>query len=268
MRIALAQIRSTTSPRVNLALVTDAARQAVQAGADAVVFPEATMCSFLRPPAQIAEPFDGPWASAVRELARELGITVVAGMFTTAPGGLVHNTLLATGGTEARYDKIHLFDALGNRESEHVAPGHQLVSVPLAGQQLGLAVCYDIRFPQQFIDLALGGARVMVVCASWAPGPGKLAQWRTLVIARAMDSTSFVIAVDQATSGDINASGPPTGVGHSMVAGPAGEVLLELGSEPELFIVDLDLRQVDATREALPVLRGHKQASQDLHSGR
>lgn len=122
MRIALAQIRSTTSPRVNLALVTDAARQAVQAGADAVVFPEATMCSFLRPPAQIAEPFDGPWASAVRELARELGITVVAGMFTTAPGGLVHNTLLATGGTEARYDKIHLFDALGNRESEHVAP--------------------------------------------------------------------------------------------------------------------------------------------------
>ena len=101
----------------------------------------------------------------------------------------------------------------------------------------------------------------MVVCASWAPGPGKLAQWRTLVIARAMDSTSFVIAVDQAAPGDINASGPPTGVGHSMVAGPAGEVLLELGSEPELFIVDLDLRQVDATREALPVLRGHKQVT-------
>jgi len=71
------------------------------------------------------------------------------------------------------------------------------------------------------MDLALGGAKAMVVCASWAPGPGKLAQWRTLVAARAMDSTSFMIAVDQATSGDINASGPPTGVGHSMVAGPA-----------------------------------------------
>lgn len=258
MRIALAQIRSTIDPQANLAVVADMARRAARAGAEAVVFPEAAMCSFLRPPAEVAESFDGPWASGVRVLTHELGIAIVAGMFTTAPGGLVHNTVLATGEVETRYDKIHLFDALGHRESDHIVPGHQLVTAEIAGERLGLSICYDIRFPQQFINLALGGARVMVVCASWAPGPGKLDQWRTLATARAMDSTSFVIAVDQAASGSPEIPGPPTGVGYSMVVDPTGKVLLELGPAPELATVDVDLSQVDATREALPVLRsGH-----------
>ena len=136
MRFALAQLRSTTDPRENLALVTDVARRAARGAADVVVFPEATMCSFRRAPARVAEAFDGPWASAVRLLADDLGVTVVAGMFTTTNGPRVHNTLLVTGGAEARYDKIHLFDALGHRESATIAPGLRPTSVEVSGHGL------------------------------------------------------------------------------------------------------------------------------------
>ena len=258
MRFALAQLRSTIDPWENLALVTDAASRAARGGADVVVFPEATMCSFLRAPTQVAEAFDGPWASAVRRLAGDLGITIIAGMFTKAPGARVHNTLLATGESEGRYDKIHLFDALGQRESETVAPGLRSTSIEVTGHGLGLAVCYDVRFPTHFIDLALGGATVMVVCASWAPGPGKLHQWRTLTTARAMDSVSFVVAVDQALQGDAEAPGGPTGIGHSMAVDPTGRVLLELGAEPDLAFVDVDPERVAVTRETLPVLDGNR----------
>ena len=257
MRFALAQLRSTTDPQENLALVTDVARRAARGAADVVVFPEATMCSFRRAPARVAEAFDGPWASAVRLLAGDLGVTVVAGMFTTTNGPRVHNTLLVTGGTEARYDKIHLFDALGHRESATIAPGLRPTPVEVSGHGLGLAVCYDIRFPTHFIGLASGGAKIMVVCASWAPGPEKLHQWRTLVTARAMDSVSFVVAVDQAPLGDIETPAAPTGIGHSMVVDPTGRVLLELGTEPELAFVDVDPGRVAAAREALPLLTGN-----------
>ena len=128
-----------------------------------------------------------------------------------------------------------------------------MVTVDVMGQRLGLGICYDIRFPTHFLELASRGAGIMVVCASWAPGPGKLHQWRTLVTARAMDSTSFVVAVDQA-AGQGDRDGAPTGIGHSMVVDPSGQVLLELGEEPELAIVDIDPERVKAVREALPII--------------
>lgn len=155
-----------------------------------------------------------------------------------------------------RYDKMHLFDALGYTESRHIAPGHDLVSLPLGDARLGLATCYDIRFPDQFTSLARGGASVIAVCASWATGPGKVHQWRTLATARAMDSTSYVVAVDQAADGDPDEPGLPTGVGHSMVVDPTGRVLLELGTGPEVALIDLDAELVAETRKALPLL-GH-----------
>ena len=113
MRIALGQLAATTDKARNLAAAAGIIDGAAKHGAELVVLPEATMCSFARPRADAAEPFDGPWANAVRELARLAGVTVVVGLFTTTGSDLVRNTLLVTGGAEARYDKLHLFDALG-----------------------------------------------------------------------------------------------------------------------------------------------------------
>lgn len=263
MRIALAQILSGTDPAANLLLVREYANRAVDAGAELVVFPEATMCRFGVPLAPIAEPLDGPWANGVRRIATEAGITVVAGMFTPADDGRVMNTLVAAGpGTpnepDAHYHKIHLYDAFGFAESRTVAPGHEPVVITVNDVRVGLTVCYDIRFPELYTELARRGASLIVVCASWGSGSGKLDQWTLLARARALDSTSYVAAAGQADpGGTLTSSGAPTGVGGSLVASPLGQVLVSAGAEPQLLVADIHVENVTAARDSIAVLRNH-----------
>jgi predicted amidohydrolase len=251
----LAQLTSTVDPAQNLELVREHVQRASASGAEMMVFPEAMMCSFVRRPDSVAEAWDGPWASGVREIAAQAGIVVITGMFVATSTEQVTNSLLVTGpGVEARYDKIHLFDALGYQESRRIAPGYEPVVVEVGGTGIGLATCYDIRFPALFARLARLGAEVIVVPASWAPGQNKIHQWRTLATARAMDSTCFVVACGQSRPSDSEDS-RPTGVGHSLVVDPLGTVVLELDEAPELAFVDLDLTDVARARESMPVLR-------------
>ncbi len=256
MRVALAQVLSTLDLETNLSTIEAMTSRAASQGAELVVFPEAMMRCFGAPLHPIAEDLDGPWASEVRAIARRHDVTVIAGMFTRAPGERVYNTLLATGpDVEASYDKIHLFDAFGFSESDSVAAGASPTMVKIGGTVIGLATCYDVRFPGLFTEMARAGADVVVVCASWGAGPGKLDQWRLLTRARALDCTSFVLAVDQAQPADpTSGSTAPTGVGYSAVVSPRGEVVAELGAPPGLLIVDLDLSRVSEARVAMPVL--------------
>lgn len=261
MRIALAQILSGTEPAANLALVREYTDRAAAAGAALVVFPEATMCRFGVPLGPVAEPVDGPWADGVRRIATEAGIAVVAGMFAPAgpaSDGRVTNTLIAAGATGepvTRYDKIHLYDAFGFTESRTVAPGIEPVVITVDGVGVGLTLCYDIRFPALYTELADRGAQLIVVCASWGSGPGKLDQWTLLNRARSLDSTCFIAAAGQADPGDGAAgSGAPTGVGGSLVVSPFGAVLASAGSGPELLVVDIDLDEVVTAREKIAVL--------------
>ena len=260
MRIALAQILSGTDPGANLSLVRRYAGEAAAAGAKLVVFPEATMCRFGVPLAPIAEPVDGPWAQEVRRIATEAGITVIAGMFAPAGDGRVTNTLIAAGpGTpnqpDAHYDKIHLYDAFGFTESRTVAPGHEPVVITVDDVRVGLSTCYDIRFPALYTELARRGAQLIVVCASWGSGPGKLEQWTLLARARALDSMSYVAAAGQADPGDALAgAGAPTGVGGSLVASPLGEVVTSAGAEQQLVVADIDIDKVAKARESIAVL--------------
>ncbi|HTQ22778.1 carbon-nitrogen hydrolase family protein [Mycobacterium sp.] len=265
MRIALAQILSGTDPAANLELVRDYTDRAAEAGAKLVVFPEATMCRFGVPLAPIAEPVNGPdgrWAEGVRRIATRAGITVIAGMFAPSGDGRVTNTLIAAGpGTpnrpDAHYHKIHLYDAFGFTESRTVAPGHEPVVITVDDVQVGLSICYDIRFPALYTELARRGAQLIVVCASWGSGPGKLDQWTLLARARALDSMSYVAAAGQADPGSSleSGSGAPTGVGGSLVASPLGEVVASAGAGPQLVVADIDVANVDAAREKIAVLR-------------
>lgn len=255
MRIALAQILSGTDPAANLRQVAEYTERAGAAGAALVAFPEATMCRFGVPLAPVAEPVEGPWADGVRSIAARCGITVIAGMFTPAGDGRVRNTLLAVGpGTDAHYDKIHLYDAFGFTESRTVAPGSEPVTISVDGVIVGLSTCYDIRFPALYTELADRGAQLIAVCASWGSGPGKLAQWELLARARALDSTSYLAAVGQADPGAVLDSGAPTGVGHSLVASPLGDIVASAGAQPQLVTADVDLDAVAAARRSLAVL--------------
>jgi predicted amidohydrolase len=255
IRVALAQIRSGTDPAANLGQVEDYTLQAADAGASLVLFPEATMCRFGVPLAPIAQPLDGPWASGVRAVAQRAGVVVVAGMFVPSDDGRVTNTLLATGpGVDARYDKIHLYDAFGFTESTTVAPGREPVVITVDGVTVGLTLCYDIRFPELYVELAERGAELITAHASWGTGPGKLDQWTLLARARAIDTTTVVAAVGQAYPGDKIAALGPTGVGGSVVASALGEVLASAGADPQLLVYDVDLDAVRKARETVAVM--------------
>ncbi|BBN50169.1 carbon-nitrogen hydrolase family protein [Mycobacterium avium] len=266
MRIALAQILSGTDPAANLALVGEYTHRAAGAGARLVVFPEATMCRFGVPLAPIAEPVDGPWADGVRRIATEANVTVIAGMFTPSGDGRVKNTLLVANSDDqavTHYDKIHLYDAFGFTESRTVAPGREPVVVGVDGVRVGLSVCYDIRFPELYTELARRGAQLIAVCASWGAGPGKLDQWTLLARARALDSMSYIAAAGQADPGEIlSASGAPTGVGGSLVASPLGEVVASAGAQPQLVLADIDVDRVAQARKTIAALSNRSDFAQ------
>lgn len=197
-------------------------------------------------------------ATAVRAIATDLDIAVVAGMFTPGHDGRVRNTLLVTGpGIDTSYDKIHLFDAFGFAESDSVDAGTAPVTFELNGTTIGLATCYDVRFPALFTANARAGAAINILCASWGAGEGKAEQWDLLVRARAVDSTTFVVACgqgDPATLGLPSTGTAPTGIGRSAVISPLGSPLVALGGEPELAVVDVDPSVIPDVREKLPVL--------------
>lgn len=262
MRIALAQILSSTEPSANLEQIAAQVARAAAGGAELVVFPEATMRCFGTSLDDVAEPVDGPWAHAVRQIAERHHVVVAAGMFTPAGDGRVRNTVLVVGpGVAAHYDKVHLFDAFGFRESDTVAPGTEPLVVRVGTVGVGFATCYDVRFPGLFTTLAGQGADLICVCASWGAGPGKVDQWELLCRARALDSTTFVAACGQADPASIGAQpvgAAPTGVGHSAVISPRGEVLAALGAEPGLLFADVDPSELDAVRTTIPVLANRR----------
>lgn len=195
-------------------------------------------------------------------LAARYRLTIVAGMFTPASDGpdgrtRVTNTVLVASPDRRRgYDKIHLFDAFGFTESDTVAAGAAPLTFDVGDVTVGVATCYDIRFPALFTELARRGAQVIVVPTSWGAGSGKLHQWQVLATARALDCTSFVVAVGQAEPSDPEvAAGPaPTGIGHSQITDPLGSVVVAYGSAPELGAHDIDVALVEKARAALGVL--------------
>ena len=200
VKIAVEQIASTADPAKNLEIVLKAIRRGAATGARVVLLPEAALVRFGVDPAPHAQELDGPWATAVAELARELGVVVVVGMFRPSEGK-VKNTILVTGeGIHDGYDKIHLYDGYGFSEASQVVPGDTPFVFDVDGVRLGIAVCYDIRFPELFRALADLGASAVLVPTHWGAGEGKLDAWQLLVRARALDSTTWIVACDQAGS--------------------------------------------------------------------
>lgn len=254
MRIALVQLTPAQEAFRNADLAVDAIADAARRGARLVVLPEATLTPFGTDLAAAAAAQADVFDARVTEAAELHDVVVVVGSFATAPHARVHNRVIVRGrGVHADYDKIHLFDAFGTRESDTVAPGTELLTVDVDDLRIGLATCYDVRFPEQFRALAQAGADAIVAPAAWGDGEGKLEQWSALVRARALDATAYVLAADQAPpEGD--APGP-RGVGHSTVVSPLGAVLGELGREPGVLLADLDPAVVASARETLPVLR-------------
>ncbi|GAB4094798.1 NTP transferase domain-containing protein [Brachybacterium horti] len=253
-RIALAQIEVSEDVDANLETVRRAAERAAGEGARVLVLPEATLTPFGTDLRAAAEAHDERFAALLEALGEQHGLTIIAGSFSPADGTRVHNTLLVRGGgVSAEYRKIHLYDAYGSRESETVAPGEELVVIEVDGVRIGLATCYDVRFPAQFQALARRGAQAVVLPLAWGDGPGKSDQLQVLLRARALDATCVLLAADQAPPAAC-AGRAPRGIGESAVIGPLGQVRSRLGREEGMLLAEIDLEEIAQARRALPVL--------------
>jgi predicted amidohydrolase len=261
MRVTLCQISASTQPSVNLSRVQSSLTSASQQGSELAVFPEGTQVRFSADLRAVAEPLDGPFCTGLSEAAKSSGIALVAGVFEPAPDQRVYNTTVAfdaDGNLAAAYRKIHLFDALGHRESDSVAPGSELIITELAGIKVGFLTCYDIRFPELARALAVRGAELIVIPSAWACGLFKEEHWVTLVRARAIENTIWVAAAGQVPDPDEPATSAPTGVGRSMLVDPMGTVRLDLGSSPAIATGTVDTETTAQVRAALPCLQNRR----------
>ena len=210
-----------------------------------------------------AEPLDGPSLTAARGWARDLGIHLLAGSIAAAGPERAHNTsvLIGPDGSDlAVYRKIHMFDVLVGgvtyRESEFEDPGEEIVTASLGEVDLGLTVCYDLRFPELYRILALRGARLISVPSAFTATTGR-DHWEVLLRARAIENQVFLIAPNQ-----IGAAPPHyDSYGHSAIVDPWGKVLAIAPDEECFIAADLDLAAQDDVRDSLPSLANRRPES-------
>lgn len=265
MRVAAVQLTSTADFDRNLERADRLTRAAAADGARLVVLPE--KWSALGRGEELvagAQAIDGPAISWARDVARELGIELVAGSITerpTHPEHRLRNTSVHVGpGGELRasYRKVHMFDVVVDgivyHESEHEEPGEELVvSTTADGVELGLSICYDVRFPELYRILAIRGARVFTIPAAFTV-PTTRDHWEILLRARAIEDQAFVIAANQIGE---HAPGLRSG-GRSMIVDPWGIVLASAADRECHVVADLDLEAQARIRRDLPALANRR----------
>lgn len=261
LRIGIVQPTTGIDPAVEAEALSAAIADLAARGAQIVFTPE--MSGLLdkdrrRAAANVRSEAEDGVLAAVRAAARANKVWVQLGSLALAVGGdlLANRSFLIddTGEIRARYDKIHLFDVTlaggeSYRESAAYRPGEAAVVAATPWGGLGLTICYDVRFPALHAALARAGAVMLAVPAAFTRPTG-MAHWHVLLRARAIETGSFVIAAAQ--TGD-HADGRAT-FGHSLVIGPWGDVLLDMGTAPGTAIIDLDLAEVDLARGRVPAL--------------
>jgi predicted amidohydrolase len=262
LRVGLVQLQPTRDVAANLQLVLKAIADGGEQGAELVLIPENALCvGSNKEMRDAAVSLDGEEISAIREAARKAGVAVVLGGFKQkSDRPLLQNTALvirADGTIQGSYDKVHLFNAVVNgtafRASDVESAGDQLVIADVKGVKVGLSICFDVRFPEMFRQMARAGAKVLLVPAAFTQTTGK-AHWEVLIRARAIENQAYVVASATIVSEDAKQAGFET-YGHAMVVGPWGDVLADLGAvDYGVQVVDLDISKVDEIRTKLPVL--------------
>jgi deaminated glutathione amidase len=278
VRAAAVQLTSTADRERNLATADRLTRAAAAAGAELVVLPEKwPVLATPEETAAGAEPFDGPALTWARATARELGIDLLAGSIAERvpdreKGSNTSVHVGRDGEIRAVYRKMHMFDVevAGRtyRESEHEQGGDDIVlSETAGGVELGLTVCYDLRFPELYRILAVRGARLLTVPSAFTLATGR-DHWEVLLRARAIENQAFVIAPNQI------GEAPPhfSSYGRSAIVDPWGVALATAPDEECFVAADLDLAEQERVRHTLPSLANRRPAAyvwpqlQEMHA--
>jgi deaminated glutathione amidase len=252
MRIALAQFGAGRDKHANLERMLDITGAAAARGAELVLFPECSMVSLRAGEslAPYAEPLNGPFNERLSQAARRHGLAVVAGVYESIPDSQKVYNLVVAFGPDGRvlggYRKVHLYDAFGYRESDHIEFGEgDTLVFALSDLRIGVETCYDLRFPEITRHLALRGAELVLLPAAWVHGLLKESHWEVLARARAIENTVYVAAADQ-VGGEYS--------GSSMLVDPMGVIVAAAGEVEALVVGEVDPERIKAVRARNPSL--------------
>lgn len=251
-RITLHQWAPGARPQDNLEVIQEVVRNARAEGSTLAVFPEYSSALDAGGPSAQTETVtrEGEWVSALRDLTKDTGVSVVVGALVRSEGtALPHNTMMAFSDGElvASAHKLHLYDAFGARESDAIAPGdiETCELLEWEGLRVGMMACYDLRFPEVARRLVDAGATALVVPAQWMAGDNKTLHWDTLLRARAIENQVWVVGVNQPG---------PLAVGASQVIDPVGQRVLSLGAAAETAACEIEPERVTNTRLENPMM--------------
>ncbi|MEW6603233.1 MAG: carbon-nitrogen hydrolase family protein [Thermoproteota archaeon] len=258
-RIALVQMRSSEDKQENLKKSLEFIAEAAGKGAELVCFPEFQMAfspgsQSATDLAKIAETVKGNFITGLAAAAKRNKIGVVATIYEkSGKSNRVYDTavmLSPAGKVSAVYRKLHLYNALGFKESAKLVPGKRITRPAKTGAgSVGLLICYDLRFPELSRILTVKGADVLVAPSAWVAGEMKEDHWQTMVKARAIENGSYVIAPDQLDN---------IYCGRSMAVDPFGVVLVDMGQREGVEVIYIDKSRVQKVRQSLPLLKNRR----------
>ncbi|MEJ5366444.1 MAG: carbon-nitrogen hydrolase family protein [Desulfosoma sp.] len=254
--LAVAQVEGSPDPARNLETARRHAQAAAEEGAKILVLPEMFMGlpSPGHPPVRLLRDTAVNFVDELARTAQSFGMSIVAGIWEPSPDpDRVYNTAVILGPegeTLAAYRKLHLFDALNVRESKTMVAGDQPPPVvSIHGLRVGLAICYDLRFPELFRYLADQGAEAVLVPSAWYQGSMKEDHWLTLLRARAIENTFYVAGCNL-----IGASF----CGRSTIFDPFGVPVASAGEGEDLVSARISSQRVRSVRQKLPSLQNRR----------
>lgn len=263
-KIAVVQFRASTDKEQNLNRILNYIDKASKRGAELCAFPEFMMfyTNSSQSPAKLAslaESINGQFVKSIAESAKHNSIQVVGTLYEKSnKKNHVYDTsflLNKSGKVISTYRKIHLYDALGFRESNKMTPGSK-ISLPTRTSigKLGMLICYDLRFPEMARSLAASGSEILVAPSAWVQGKMKEEHWITINKTRAIENGCYIIAPDQV--GNIYC-------GRSLVVDPFGKILLDMKKRQGIGMVSISSNKIKQTRKLLPLLKSRRT---DLYS--
>ena len=261
MIVAVGQFAVTADWHENARLCVELMAQSARQGAALLVLPEALLARDDNDPdlsVKSAQPLDGGFLTLLLAESKSNRLTTILTVHVPTIQGRAENTLvvLREGKIIAHYAKLHLYDAFNVQESRLVDPGNQIPPlIEIDGIRFGLMTCYDLRFPEMALRLAIAGADALVLPAAWVKGPLKEHHWATLLTARALDTTCYVVASGECGNKNI---------GQSRVVDPLGVTIAAAGESPALLMAEIDRERIALARRQLPVLRNRRFAPPQL----
>lgn len=259
MKVALVQFKASTDKKKNLKKILDYISLAAKKGAQLVAFPEfmmfyTTSNQSSNQLSDQAETINGNFVSEIIQAAKKNKIEVVGTIYEKSKKkNRVYDTaflISKSGKIKSTYRKIHLYDALGFKESNKLEPGNK-ISRPTRTSigKMGMLICYDLRFPEMSRILASSGSEILVIPSAWVKGPNKEEHWLALNKTRAIENGCYVIAPGHL--GNIYC-------GRSLVVDPYGKIILDMKHKSGISLVDISLDLVKKTRLSLPLLRNRR----------